>query len=91
MKSMHKDVVRGFCCKVRALLKLTQGQMAAQMTVDKRTLQDWEAGKYMPITARLMRYVGLAPRALRHEFIDAVGFEALLPPPAVAVPSPARL
>lgn len=90
MNGLNKELVRIFCHKVRVLLKLTQGQMGVQMAVSKRTIVDWEAGNYMPITARLLRLVGFAPEALRIEFIRAVQLEALIPQLAVTLPPPAR-
>ena len=83
MRGMNKDLVRCLCCRVREHLDLTQDQMAVRFGVDRHSIYDWESGKYLPKSARLLLYVALAPLALRAEFFAAIQVEALDAEPAL--------
>ena len=45
--SMSSDIIRQVCC-LRQRLKLTQKDLAKQLGISSRTLQDWEQGRRQP-------------------------------------------
>lgn len=44
---MSSDITRQVCC-LRQRLKLTQQELAKQLGISSRTLQDWEQGRRQP-------------------------------------------
>ena len=45
--SISSDILRQVCC-LRHRLKLTQQELAKQLGISSRTLQDWEQGRRQP-------------------------------------------
>ena len=46
-RSISSDILRQVCC-LRQRLKLTQQELAKQLGISSRTLQDWEQGRRQP-------------------------------------------
>ena len=46
-RSISSDILRQVCC-LRHRLKLTQQELAKQLGISSRTLQDWEQGRRQP-------------------------------------------